>query len=146
MLKLHGGVELSGWATYHSGILAHQVGEVGAQLLNGRNGAEHRLSSRGQLQNSLVTLVEESSVLILDVDDRSRASLIDRGSNEDHRQQSSVATTSSHGQIELGHFCAFGYCTEEVYDSTNYLEGQSLSQSGVGGIILRSRELSGRKQ
>lgn len=74
------------WVTHHGGILAHQVREVSAQLLNGRNGAEHRLSSCGELQNSLVTFIEEGSVLILQVDDRSRASLIDRSRNEDHGQ------------------------------------------------------------
>jgi hypothetical protein len=92
------------WVTHNGGILAHQVGEVSAQLLNGRNSTKHRLSSRRELQNSLVTLTEESSVLILQVDDGSRASLVDRSRNEDHRQQGSMAAAGGHGQIELGHF------------------------------------------
>lgn len=75
-----------------------------AQLLDGMNGAKHRLSSSGELQNSLVGLIDQSSVLILDVDDRSRASLIDRSGNEDHGQQSSVVAAGGHGQVELGHY------------------------------------------
>jgi hypothetical protein len=70
--------------THNGGILPHEVGEVSAKLLNGRNGAKDRLSSSGELQNSLVTFIEESSVLILQVDDGSRAGLIDRSRNEDH--------------------------------------------------------------
>ena len=90
---------------------------MSAQLLNSRNSAEHRLSSCGELQNSLVTLIEESSVFILNVDDRSGASLIDRSGNENRRQQGSVAASSGHGQVELGHDVLLpGRGHKEVYD------------------------------
>lgn len=123
--------------THSLSILAGQEREVLSELLDDLGGTEHRLAASHKLNNSLLTILEEGSVLVGDVDHRGRASLVDGGGDENHGQQSRLASAGGHVQIELRH----GESND--VKKTEYLFWRGMTyylQTHRGSQFLRTRQ------
>ena len=118
---------------------------MSTQLIDDIYSPKDRLGASGELNDSIFALGENSSVLIVDLDHRAWASLVERGRNESHRQKSSLVATGGGGDLKLRHCAQLLTEIERCEARWKFGGGAFVSRSPPGRTFLRGRSASRQK-